>query len=1011
MLGSLVSRGKLGATAALAAVAMVLGSVVDAGSAQADVIPGTEADLVVTVAGPVSAVGGDAFSYTVTIQNNGTPDADGATFADVLSPAATEVAAACVGSNGATCPAALAVSNDGVTGAAGLLPHLGILTVTVTGRFPIGAGSLTNTATVEPPAGVTDPEPSSNTSFVSTALATDLDVAVVKTSSAPTLTPNASVTYTITYSNTGPSPADGTRIVDRLDLSNNGFNPPPFTGFSAAFAGCTPGGGAVCPAFGSTTASDLFDTSVATFPAGGSLVITYQVTFGAATDTYCAGASVSNLAYLAAPTGTADSNAGNDASRLALPVDTSACPVVNVSATKTASASSLTPGATVRYTVTYANAGPAAATGAPISDRLDLGNSGFNPPPFTGFTARFVSCTPTAGAICPTLTDAAGELLFQTTIPALPAASTVVIVYDVTFGSPTAEYCRGGSVANTAGIDPPAGALDSTPGDNFARLLTPVDTSICGAADLSVTKTADTPTVTPGVPTTYSITFANSGPADASGAAIVDVLSLNNNGFGAEPFTGFTATFVGCAPTGGAACPTFTDSTSIVLFDTTIPSLPSGSSITVTYRLEWGALTPTFCTGGIVLNIASITVPTQVSDANPSNNDVLLRLPTTPCADVVANNTVSPASVRFGDRITYAFTITNGGPGTATDVRVTDPLPASFTEFSAGCTSSDNADFDLDVDDETNTLSLAVPQLGNNQSVTCTIFGPAGVVPATYANTVTVSPPVGTAYYDPNLANNASQVNVQVFNTASDVVVSTAITGVPAGLPVNVSFTGTVECASQPSQSWEATTTATGLTASAEPLTFFDGAACTVAIDDLPELPPGFRYTGDAVVSPATIDVLGPAATVPVNISIPIAIDPPLARDDLATTPVGTPVVIPELANDVGVGLAPTNVGSTPYGTVVVNPDFSFTFIPVSGFIGIVSFPYTVADALGRPAEALVTVTVLFAPPAPAPNGGATVGPGVRLPSTGVDAAGFGVLALLFLGVGVFLTLGRRRRV
>lgn len=88
---------------------------------------------------------------------------------------------------------------------------------------------------------------------------------------------------------------------------------------------------------------------------------------------------------------------------------------------------------------------------------------------------------------------------------------------------------------------------------------------------------------------------------------------------------------------------------------------------------------------------------------------------------------------------------------------------------------------------------------------------------------------------------------------------------------------------------------------------------------------------------------------------------PPIANPDFGMTLINTPLNGPSvLNNDVGVGLhvisytSPTTQG----GTVVVNPDGTYLYSPPHNFIGKDTFTYTLEDAFGQTATALVTITV-----------------------------------------------------
>jgi hypothetical protein len=88
---------------------------------------------------------------------------------------------------------------------------------------------------------------------------------------------------------------------------------------------------------------------------------------------------------------------------------------------------------------------------------------------------------------------------------------------------------------------------------------------------------------------------------------------------------------------------------------------------------------------------------------------------------------------------------------------------------------------------------------------------------------------------------------------------------------------------------------------------------------------------------------------------------PPVAQDDVATTPFATPVVIDVLANDSdpdGDPLTVESVTTPANGTATINGDQTVTYTPNSGFSGTDSFGYTISDGQGHTASATVTVTV-----------------------------------------------------
>jgi len=118
---------------------------------------GRPADLTIskTVA-PAVVVPGLPVTYTITVTNTGSADADGATVLDLFPPTISGVAWTCSGANGATC--AQSSGSDNLTLSLPSFPVGGAATITITGVVAADAtGDLVNTAQVLPPVGVDDP--------------------------------------------------------------------------------------------------------------------------------------------------------------------------------------------------------------------------------------------------------------------------------------------------------------------------------------------------------------------------------------------------------------------------------------------------------------------------------------------------------------------------------------------------------------------------------------------------------------------------------------------------------------------------------------------------------------------------------------------------------------------------------------------------------------------------------------------------------------------------------------
>ena len=91
------------------------------------------------------------------------------------------------------------------------------MTITLTGTVdPTATGTLTNTATVSPPAGVTDPNLANNSASDTDTLTPQADLAIAKGDGVTSVVPGTSITYAIVVSNNGPSAVTGASVSDPL---------------------------------------------------------------------------------------------------------------------------------------------------------------------------------------------------------------------------------------------------------------------------------------------------------------------------------------------------------------------------------------------------------------------------------------------------------------------------------------------------------------------------------------------------------------------------------------------------------------------------------------------------------------------------------------------------------------------------------------------------------------------------------------------------------------------------
>src|SRR5262249_1045916 len=115
-------------------------------------------------------------------------------------------------------------------------------------------GALTNTATVTPPLGVTDPVPGDNSDADTNPVGPKAELGISKLSSPNPYVPGSPLTYTLVVTNGGPSDASTARVQDTL--------PAPLASF--AWTCTASGAGANC---GSASGTGSIDALV-TLPVG-----------------------------------------------------------------------------------------------------------------------------------------------------------------------------------------------------------------------------------------------------------------------------------------------------------------------------------------------------------------------------------------------------------------------------------------------------------------------------------------------------------------------------------------------------------------------------------------------------------------------------------------------------------------------------------------------------------------------------------------------------------------------
>jgi uncharacterized repeat protein (TIGR01451 family) len=266
--------------------------------------------------------------------------------------------------------------------------------------------------------------------------------------------------------------------------------------------------------------------------------------------------------------------------------------------------------------------------------------------------------------------------------------------------------------------------------NNVYRIVNPVR-----QADLSITKTDGQTLAIPGQPLTYTIAVGNAGPVAAASATVVDNFpaALQN--------VNWT-----CSATAGSSCCSIVGGNTVI--NRPVYVLPGG---TVTYT---ATATLSASASGTLVNTATVTAPSGVTDPTPANNTATDTDTVPPQTDLAITKTDGQTTATPNQAVTYTITASNP-PGAAQHdaigATVNDTVPASLTGATWTCVGGGSG------------TCTAGPVSGNiidtvnlpvGSSVTYTLSGTVSTTPSNLRNTATVAVPAGMS--DPNPANNTA---------------------------------------------------------------------------------------------------------------------------------------------------------------------------------------------------------------------------------------------------------------
>jgi len=268
-------------------------------------------------------------------------------------------------------------------------------------------------------------------------------------------------------------------------------------------------------------------------------------------------------------------------------------------------------GQVLSYTLLVNNAGPAAAQDVVVVDYIPAG-------------ATFVTATSPLSSTTP----------LSWSLGSIPAETSQEIHMVVQVASGVSGTITNMAVVSSSTWDPQS--------DNN---VDEEETIVVGRADLRIDKSADSSSVAPGGPLTYTLTVTNQGPSDAENVIVIDTL----------PAGVCDLDFV---PPNCSSDPLMCD----------LGTLPAGDSGQIQINVAV-CLTTT----GVLTNTAVVTSATR--DGNPANNEVKELTVVSERADLCIQKAGDLEKVLPGDELIYTLRVSNYGPSDAKNVVVSDTLP------------------------------------------------------------------------------------------------------------------------------------------------------------------------------------------------------------------------------------------------------------------------------------------------------------------------------------------------
>jgi uncharacterized repeat protein (TIGR01451 family) len=524
---------------------------------------------------PVQA--GSNVTWTLAYANGGNADATGVVISDTL-PANTTFVSATGGG---------VVSGPVVTWNIGSLAAGGSGSVTVTARVasPLNNGTILTHGAFSIDSAQTSPAPGT---AVTTTVASTPVLALGMTGTPDPVNSGSTITYTLSWSNTGNMNATSVVLADPL---------PTNTTFVSATGGGTASGGTVTWSLGTVNGG-----------ANGSVNLVVRV--------------VTPLADGTVITNTGESlDSAQTAPVTAANVQTTVRSSPTLGLTLSDGPDPVQAGANLTYTLGYGNTGSATATGTTLTATVPANTS-------------FVSATGGGTRSGSTVTWTLGSL-------AAGGSGSVQLVVQVT--SPLAS---GTSIA--------AGPFSLDCAETAAVASPAVTTAVVSAPALSLARTDSPDPVPAGATLTYTLSYGNSGNANATSVLLTDSVP---------------ASTVFVSATGGG-----TLSGGLVTWNLGTVAAGGSGSVQLTVRVQSPLTNGTILTSGA----ASIDCAETAPVGGPT---ITTTVTSSPSLTVLASD--GPDPVGAGTNLTYTLTYANAGNAVATGTILGATVPSNTTFVSA----------------------------------------------------------------------------------------------------------------------------------------------------------------------------------------------------------------------------------------------------------------------------------------------------------------------------------------